>query len=363
MHFVHWVLSLPPQNNVVLWSVKHDDGDLEDLNEAELLEAMEAADNDPRANLRRRSLTPGMYNVDAIEKQNSHKRVAAERNTRKSSARQARKGNSSRTPERGRASSNNNRGRRQNQRTASRSSRTNGVQHALRERQPPVIDSGDDMELTQPTRKGGNNGKGFTMRPRHDNLHRMFQAKKLARSRRNFVHRKRKDGNKSDSSSNSSSSNSGSSSSTSSSHSSSSSDSDSDSDTSARRHKRKKEKKRSELEGGDIGGRQKSPRRDTKHGNSFSNKHSTKKHHKQRSNESSGVNGKVELADTGPLRVDANDAGFQVVGGLDHHVNALKEMVLLPMLYPEAFARFGVSPPRGVLFYGPPGTGKDGSLQ
>src|SRR5271169_5876905 len=33
-------------------------------------------------------------------------------------------------------------------------------------------------------------------------------------------------------------------------------------------------------------------------------------------------------------------------------------MVTLPLLYPEIFMRFHVTPPRGVLFHGPPGTGK-----
>ena len=30
-------------------------------------------------------------------------------------------------------------------------------------------------------------------------------------------------------------------------------------------------------------------------------------------------------------------------------------MVVFPLLYPEVFEKFGISPPRGVLFYGPPG--------
>lgn len=39
-------------------------------------------------------------------------------------------------------------------------------------------------------------------------------------------------------------------------------------------------------------------------------------------------------------------------------ISSLKEMTLLPLLYPEVFQRFNVTPPRGVLFHGPPGTGK-----
>lgn len=63
------------------------------------------------------------------------------------------------------------------------------------------------------------------------------------------------------------------------------------------------------------------------------------------------------LADVDPLGVDAR-VTFDSVGGLDGHISQLKEMVALPLLYPELFQRFGVTPPRGVLFHGPPGTGK-----
>lgn len=54
------------------------------------------------------------------------------------------------------------------------------------------------------------------------------------------------------------------------------------------------------------------------------------------------------------LQVDPS-VSFDQVGGLEHYIKALKEMVFLPLVYPELFERFHLSPPRGVLFYGPPG--------
>jgi SpoVK/Ycf46/Vps4 family AAA+-type ATPase len=63
------------------------------------------------------------------------------------------------------------------------------------------------------------------------------------------------------------------------------------------------------------------------------------------------------LADTDPLGVPT-DISFDSVGGLGSHIQQLKEMVSLPLLYPEVFERFKITPPRGVLFHGPPGTGK-----
>ncbi|CAE6536390.1 unnamed protein product [Rhizoctonia solani] len=63
------------------------------------------------------------------------------------------------------------------------------------------------------------------------------------------------------------------------------------------------------------------------------------------------------LADADPLGTKQN-ISFDQVGGLDDHINSLKEMIQLPLLYPEIFQQFNVTPPRGVLFHGPPGTGK-----
>ena len=62
-------------------------------------------------------------------------------------------------------------------------------------------------------------------------------------------------------------------------------------------------------------------------------------------------------ADIDPMLIDKTTT-FATIGGLGHHVRALKEMVVFPLMYPEFFDRFKMDPPRGVLFYGPPGTGK-----
>ncbi|KAM6349581.1 ATPase family AAA domain-containing protein 2-like [Podargus strigoides] len=65
----------------------------------------------------------------------------------------------------------------------------------------------------------------------------------------------------------------------------------------------------------------------------------------------------ASLADVDPVQTDCL-VRFDGVGGLSGHISALKEMVILPLLYPEFFGSFKIQPPRGCLFYGPPGTGK-----
>lgn len=39
---------------------------------------------------------------------------------------------------------------------------------------------------------------------------------------------------------------------------------------------------------------------------------------------------------------------FDSIGGLSHHIHALKEMVVFPLLYPEIFEKFKIQPPRYV---------------
>ncbi|XP_057796365.1 uncharacterized protein LOC131012432 [Salvia miltiorrhiza] len=51
-------------------------------------------------------------------------------------------------------------------------------------------------------------------------------------------------------------------------------------------------------------------------------------------------------------------AGWESVAGLQDVIQCMKEVVILPLLYPEFFNNLGLTPPRGVLLHGYPGTGK-----
>ena len=52
------------------------------------------------------------------------------------------------------------------------------------------------------------------------------------------------------------------------------------------------------------------------------------------------------------------DVTYDDIGGMGSTIDQLREMVELPLRYPELFQRLGVDPPKGVLLHGPPGTGK-----
>ncbi len=65
---------------------------------------------------------------------------------------------------------------------------------------------------------------------------------------------------------------------------------------------------------------------------------------------------RAEFADKGEGR--RADVTYDDVGGMGDTIRQLREMVELPLRYPELFTRLGVDPPRGVLLHGPPGTGK-----
>ncbi len=52
------------------------------------------------------------------------------------------------------------------------------------------------------------------------------------------------------------------------------------------------------------------------------------------------------------------DITYDQIGGLGEQIEILRDSVELPYLYPEVFAEYQLSPPKGILLYGPPGCGK-----
>ncbi len=49
---------------------------------------------------------------------------------------------------------------------------------------------------------------------------------------------------------------------------------------------------------------------------------------------------------------------YEDIGGLGDQVKRIREMIELPLRFPQVFARLGIDPPKGVLLHGPPGGGK-----
>jgi len=49
---------------------------------------------------------------------------------------------------------------------------------------------------------------------------------------------------------------------------------------------------------------------------------------------------------------------YEDIGGMRNIIERVRELIELPLKYPELFRRLGIEPPKGVLLYGPPGCGK-----
>ncbi|MDP1774574.1 MAG: CDC48 family AAA ATPase [Methylobacter sp.] len=62
-----------------------------------------------------------------------------------------------------------------------------------------------------------------------------------------------------------------------------------------------------------------------------------------------------EAKNTSP---DTQRLSYEDVGGLKGQVRRIREMIELPLRYPEVFERLGIDAPKGVLLTGPPGCGK-----
>ncbi|MBO0710132.1 MAG: CDC48 family AAA ATPase [Acetobacteraceae bacterium] len=59
-----------------------------------------------------------------------------------------------------------------------------------------------------------------------------------------------------------------------------------------------------------------------------------------------------------PKEARRADVTYDDVGGLGIALEAVREMIELPLRHPELFQRLGIDPPKGVILHGPPGTGK-----
>jgi transitional endoplasmic reticulum ATPase len=54
----------------------------------------------------------------------------------------------------------------------------------------------------------------------------------------------------------------------------------------------------------------------------------------------------------------ARAVSYEDIGGIRPQLQRVREMIELPLRYPEVFERLGIGAPTGVLLYGPPGCGK-----
>ena len=52
------------------------------------------------------------------------------------------------------------------------------------------------------------------------------------------------------------------------------------------------------------------------------------------------------------------DVTYEDVGGLKEEIKKVREMIEIPLRYPEIFTKLGIEPPAGVLLHRPPGSGK-----
>ncbi|MHA1202377.1 MAG: CDC48 family AAA ATPase, partial [Candidatus Heimdallarchaeaceae archaeon] len=54
----------------------------------------------------------------------------------------------------------------------------------------------------------------------------------------------------------------------------------------------------------------------------------------------------------------APSSSYEDIGGLHQEILKIREMVELPLKFPQLFEKLGIDPPKGVLLHGPPGCGK-----
>jgi len=66
----------------------------------------------------------------------------------------------------------------------------------------------------------------------------------------------------------------------------------------------------------------------------------------------------IQIKRTEDIAKPGMKISYEDVGGLGKELKKIREMIELPLKYPEVFERLGIEPPKGILLHGPPGTGK-----
>ncbi len=69
-------------------------------------------------------------------------------------------------------------------------------------------------------------------------------------------------------------------------------------------------------------------------------------------------NTRVEIKEKGEAGPRSSKISYEDIGGLQKEMQRVREMIELPLKYPQVFERLGIDPPKGVLLHGPPGCGK-----
>jgi len=66
----------------------------------------------------------------------------------------------------------------------------------------------------------------------------------------------------------------------------------------------------------------------------------------------------IKIKGAGAQEKEGVGITYEDIGGLHREIERIREMIELPLKYPEVFERLGIDAPKGVLLHGPPGCGK-----
>ena len=66
----------------------------------------------------------------------------------------------------------------------------------------------------------------------------------------------------------------------------------------------------------------------------------------------------IKIKGAGTRKKEGVGTTYEDIGGLHKEIQKIREMIELPLKYPEVFERLGIDAPKGVLLHGPPGCGK-----